>query len=73
MTIRRLTRLTNAFSIKWENHEAPLALLVASYNFVRPHMTLNERMGYKCMPAMPAGLADHVWTLPELLRVADSR
>ena len=70
MTVRRLTRLTNAHSKKWENHEAALALFFAFYNFCRPHQTLTERMGYKCTPAMRAGLTDHVWTVPELLQAA---
>jgi hypothetical protein len=70
MTIRRLTRLTNAFSKKWENHEAALALLFANYNFVRPHMTLTAEYHFKCTPAMAAGLTDRVWTLPELLAKA---
>jgi IS1 family transposase/transposase-like protein len=70
MTIRRLTRLTNAFSKSWVHHESALALVFAAYNFVRPHITLNERMRYKCTPAMAAGLTDRVWTLPELLQRA---
>jgi len=73
MTVRRLTRLTNAFSKKWENHEAALALFFAFYNFCRPHMTLTEEMGYKCTPAMRSGLADHVWTVDELLGQAAGR
>lgn len=67
MTVRRLTRLTNAFSKKWENHEAALALFFAFYNFCRPHQTLTEEAGYKCSPAMQAGLTDHVWSVRELL------
>jgi transposase-like protein/IS1 family transposase len=67
MAVRRLTHLTNAFSKKWENHEAALALFFAHYNFVRPHQTLTEDMGYRCTPAMRAGLADHVWDIQELL------
>ena len=70
MATRRLTRLTNAFSKKWANHEAAMALFFAFYNYCRPHMTLNERMGYKCSPAMAAGLADRVWSVPELLERA---
>ncbi len=70
MTIRRLTRLTNAHSKKWANHEAALALYFAYYNYCRSHMTLTERMGYKCSPAMAAGLADHVWSVAELLERA---
>jgi len=68
MTIRRLTRLTNAFSKSWRNHGLALALVFANYNFVRPHQTLNEEYHFKCTPAMAAGLTDHVWTLTELLR-----
>jgi len=61
MCIRRLTRLTNAFSRKWENLKATLALYFAYYNFCRVHQTL------RVTPAMEQGIADHVWTLPELL------
>jgi IS1 family transposase len=64
MMIRRLTRLTNAFSKKWDNHEAMLGLFFAYYNFCRWHMTLKET------PAMRGGLTDHIWTLPELLERA---
>jgi len=58
---RRMTRLTNAFSKKWENHQASLALTFAYYNFCRVHQTL------KMTPAMKAGLEDHAWTLEELI------
>jgi IS1 family transposase len=61
MQIRRFTRLTNAFSKKWENHYAALALYFAYYNFVRIHSSI------RVTPAMEAGLTDHVWTLRELL------
>ncbi len=70
MTVRRMTRLTNAFSKKWENHEAAMALFFAFYNYCRPHMTLSEDAGYKRTPAMAAGLADRVWTVAELLEMA---
>ncbi len=62
MSVRRMTRLTNAFSKKWENHEAALALYFAFYNFCRVHITL------KTTPAVAAGLADRVWSVGELLR-----
>ena len=62
MHMRRLTRLTNGFSKKWSNLEAALAVMVASYNFCRIHSAL------KVTPAMQAGLTDHVWSIPELLR-----
>jgi hypothetical protein len=60
--MRRLTRLTNAFSKKWENLNAALALHFAYYNFCRIHKSL------RVTPAMEAGIADHVWTIAELLR-----
>ncbi len=61
MSIRRLTRLTNGFSKKWENLKAALALHFAYYNFCRIHGSL------RVTPAMEARIADHVWTLAELL------
>jgi len=60
MSIRRFTRLTNAFSKKVENHAAAVALWLCDYNFCRVHQTL------KVTPAMEAGLSDHVWSLEEL-------
>jgi IS1 family transposase len=64
MQIRRLTRLTNGFSKKWENHWAALCLHFAWYNFVRIHKTL------RVTPAMEAGLTDHIWSIRELLEAA---
>ena len=61
MQIRRLTRLTNGFSRKWENLWAALCLHFAYYNFCRIHQTL------RVTPAMEAGIADRVWTLGDLL------
>ncbi len=61
MCIRRLTRLTNGFSKKWENLKAALALYFAYYNFCRVHQTL------RITPAMETGVTDHVWSLGELL------
>lgn len=61
MQIRRLTRLTNAFSKKWENLRAAIALHFAYYNFCRVHSSL------RVTPSMEAGLTDHVWELRELL------
>ncbi len=70
MQIRRLTRLTNAHSKKWENHEAAMALFFAYYDFCRPHQTLTEEAEVKTTPAMKAGLTDHVWSVEELLATA---
>jgi hypothetical protein len=61
MGMRRMTRLTNAFSKKWENLKAAYALWFAFYNFCRVHQTL------RVTPAMEAGIASHVWTLEELI------
>jgi IS1 family transposase/transposase-like protein len=62
MQIRRLTRLTNAFSKSFANHRAALALHFGHYNFCRRHMTIKKT------PAMEVGLTDHQWSLEELLR-----
>jgi IS1 family transposase len=63
MQMRRFTRLTNAFSKKIENHIAAIALHYMYYNFCRVHQAL------RITPAMSAGLADHVWTVDELLKL----
>ncbi len=59
-SVRRFTRLTNAFSRKLENLKAAVALWFAYYNFCRIHGSL------KVTPAMEAGLTDRVWELHEL-------
>lgn len=61
MQMRRLTRLTNGFSKKWENHWAALCLHFAYYNFCRIHRTI------RVTPAMQAGITDRVWDIAELL------
>ncbi len=66
MSMRRFTRLTNAFSKKVENHAAAVALYFTWYNFGRVHQTL------KMTPAMAAGVADHTWSVEELLSLLDS-
>jgi len=60
-SIRRLTRLTNGFSKKWDNLKSALALYFAYYNFCRVHSSI------RCTPAMESGLTGHIWTLRELL------
>jgi transposase-like protein/IS1 family transposase len=73
MQNRRLTRLTNAFSKKWDNHQAALGLYFAVYNYCRPHDTLTKAAdGLKTTPAMEAGLTDHPWALLELLQAAST-
>lgn len=61
MSMRRFTRLTNAFSKKVENLEHAVALHYMHYNFCRIHQTL------RVTPAMEAGVSDHVWSLDELI------
>ena len=63
--MRRFTRLTNAFSRKVENLEAAVALHFMHYNFARVHQTL------RVTPAMEAGIANHVWTLAEIVALLD--
>lgn len=64
MHVRRLTRLTNAFSKKIENFKAAIALHFAYYNFVKTHGTL------KCTPAMAAGVTESFWTIGDLVDMA---
>ena len=61
MGMRRMTRLTNAFSKKWDNLQAAYSLWFAYYNFCRTHKTL------RVTPAMQSGIASSVWTISELL------
>ncbi len=61
MGMRRFTRLTNGFSKKIENHFYAVAIHFMHYNFCRVHKTL------RVTPAMEAGIADHVWTIEEML------
>lgn len=66
MGVRRFTRLTNAFSKKFENHCHMVAIYHAYYNFCRIHQTL------RVTPAMEAGLTNHVWSLEELVGLLDA-
>lgn len=66
MGMRRFTRLTNAFSKKFENHCHMVAIYFSYYNFCRVHQAL------RVTPAMEAGLADHVWTVEELVGLLEA-
>jgi IS1 family transposase len=68
MSMRRFTRLTNAFSKKVENLAAAVSLHFMHYNFCRPHSSLGKGV----TPAMAAGVTDHVWTLPELIGLLEA-
>ena len=61
MGMRRMTRLTNAFSNRWENLEAAYYLWFTFYNFCKVHETL------KITPAMEQGITDRIWTIMELV------
>ena len=64
MHMRRLTRLTNAFSKKMENFKAAVALHFAYYNFVRIHKTL------RMTPAMAGGVTNTIWSVSDLVDAA---
>lgn len=67
MSMRRFTRLTNAFSKKVDNLRHAVAIHYMYYNYCRVHQTL------RVTPAMEAGLADHVWSLEELAGLTELR
>jgi hypothetical protein len=61
MSMQRFAHLSNGFSKKVENHEHMLALHYMYYNFARIHQS------FRVIPAMEAGVADHVWSLGEII------
>ncbi len=64
-SIRRFTRLTNSFSKKVENLRAAVALHFSHYNFVRIYRSL------RITPAMAAGVDSRLWTVLDLVELAD--
>jgi hypothetical protein len=66
MSMRRFTRLTNAFSKKLENHIHALAIYFFVYNFVRIHKTL------KTTPALQAGITDKLWSMDDLAAMVEA-
>lgn len=66
MSMRRFTRLTNAFSKKLENHAHSVAVHFMHYNFCRIHQTL------KVTPAMEAGVTDRLWELGDIVDMVDA-
>ena len=67
MSMRRFTRLTNAFSKKLENHAHTVALYALWYNFVRVHKTL------RVTPAMAAGIETRLWSMEDVVRLIEAR
>jgi IS1 family transposase len=67
MSMRRFTRLTNAFSKKLEPHMDMVALYTVWYNFARMHKTL------RCSPAMAAGLSKTLWSMQDIVALIDAR
>ena len=65
MSMRRFTRLTNAFSKKLDNHVAAIALYFVFYNLCRIHKTL------RVSPAMAAGVSDRLWSLEDVVSKID--
>ena len=65
MSMRRMTRLTNAFSKKVENHRHSVAIHFMHYNFVRVHGSL------RVTPAMAAGVTDRLWSIEDMLGLLD--
>jgi hypothetical protein len=63
---RRMTRLTNAFSKKVENHAHAMALHFLYYNFVRVHKTL------RTSPAMAAGVTKRLWEMSDVVDVLEA-
>src|SRR5262249_18330483 len=66
MSMRRFTRLTNAFSKKIDNHCHALALYFVFYNFARRHQTL------RVSPAMAAGISDRLWSIDDIVALIDA-
>lgn len=71
MSMRRFTRLTNAFSKKAENLGHAVALHFMYYNFARIHKTLTPNGSVGVTPAMAARVSDHIWTIEEIVKLID--
>ena len=66
MQMRRFTRLTNAFSKKFENHMHTVALYTVWYNFVKLHKA------HRMTPAMAAGVSDRLWSMEDIAALVEA-
>jgi IS1 family transposase len=66
MGMRRFTRLTNAFSRKLENHMHAVSFYFMVYNFVKIHSSI------KTTPAMEAGITDFLWSMEDIVVMAET-
>ena len=74
MSMRRFTRLTNAFSKKVYNLSCATAMYVVHHNYVRPHTTLTRQAGGRpTTPAMAAALTDKPWTMADIVKLIEAR
>lgn len=72
-SMRRMTRLTNGFSKKAQNHIHAFAIHAMHFNYCRPHGTLTKAAkGKKTTPAMASGLARQPWTVEQMLERMDA-
>ena len=67
MQMRRFTRLTNAFSKKFENHMHMVALYTVWYNYVKQHKSLKG-----ISPAMASGVSDTLCSMTDLAEMIDA-
>jgi hypothetical protein len=67
MHIRRMTRLTNTFSKKFEAHVNAVALHFVYYNFCRIHKTL------RVTPAMAANVTDRLWEVSDIVALVEAK
>ena len=66
MQMKRFTRLSNAFSKKFENHAHMVALYTVWYNFVKLHKK------HRMSPAMAAGVSDRLWSVEDIAAMVDA-
>lgn len=71
--MRRLTRLTNGFSKRIENHARAVSRHFAHHNLCRPHETLSGMRKVKVTPATAAGVESHPWSITQLCELLEGQ